>query len=162
MDGREVKLTDQERKAYMDFIRQIGLLRYGKDIKDMAFIGTLSSNIIKGNCAFGNLTIDSIGDVYLCAFTPTLKPVGNIRFASFENLLALSNKAKAMSIVDNLSPCNQCELKYVCGGECRIHHFPEMRNEVLEMTNQCARKCTQEQKEEFYELMIRLNTDFYC
>lgn len=161
MDGRDVKLTDVQRNLYADFIRRIGELRYGRSTKDLAFIGTLRSNIIKDNCAYGNLTIASNGDVYLCAFIPTLKPIGNIRTTSFNDLIALSNKAKDLSNVDRLIPCNECELKYICGGECRIHHFPEMKNKMMEMTNQCARKCTQKQKEEFYELMIRLNSYFY-
>lgn len=161
MDGRDLKLTDEHRKMYADAIQQIMVLRYGKDALDSSFIGSLRENVIRDNCAYGNLTIASNGDVYLCAFIPSLNPIGNIRKMSFDSLMELSNKAKVKSIVDNLEPCNNCELKYICGGECRIHHFPELKKDITKATNQCARRCSKEHKEMFYDLMLRLNHYFF-
>lgn len=160
-DGRAIRLSDVERKKYSEFIRDLLSMRQKFDSTDSSFIGTMKTGIIKDTCAYGNLTIAANGDVYFCAFIPTLKPIGNIRSQSLEELFQLSDKAKSSAIVDNLLPCNKCELKYICGGDCRIHHFPEIKDHQRDMTVQCARNCTQETKEHFYNLMINNNEMLY-
>ena len=157
MDGRDIKLTKEQREYYSDFIHKLLSKKYGEDAQDSAFIGTMKQNIIKDNCNYGNLTIAANGDVYFCAFIPTLKPVGNIRKTSFDSLMNLSQEAKTISTVDKLNPCSKCELKYICGGDCRINHFPYIHDLNVDKLVQCARICTPKMKEKFYELMIRTN-----
>lgn len=156
-DGREIRLTDEERSNYSKFIKELLTEYSGIDSTDSAFVGNMRSGIIKDNCSYGNLTIAANGDVYFCAFIPTLKSIGNIRNLSHESLYELSRVAKSRSNVDNLVPCNTCEIKYVCGGDCRIHHFPDIHDNTIDMKVQCARKCTIENKEMFYDLMIKNN-----
>jgi radical SAM protein with 4Fe4S-binding SPASM domain len=157
MDGREIKLTQKQRDYYADFVHKLLSKKYGKDATDSAFISTMLTDTIKDNCNYGNLTIAANGDVYMCAFIPTLKPVGNIRKDSFESLMTLSKAAKAASVVDRLTPCSTCELKYICGGDCRIHHFPDIQDNHIGIKVQCARECTPKVKEMFYDLMLRTN-----
>lgn len=157
MDGRDVHLTPEQRDIYLNTVREIENIRHGVNATDMSFVSAMRSDTIKDNCAYGNLSIAANGDVYLCAFLSVLEPVGNIRNMPFEELMKISQQAKQKSNVDNITPCCDCELKYICGGECRIHHFPEMRSSAHKLTAQCARKCSIEQKNKFYDMMLRLN-----
>lgn len=157
MDGREIQLSPKERDEYEIFIGNILEKFYGRKALDASFINTMKKKFIKDNCNYGNLSISANGDVYLCAFISTLKPIGNIRKDSFEKLFQISEVAKENSVVDKLIPCRQCDLKYICGGDCRILHFPNMKNDISKIKVQCARECTPQVKENFYELMIRCN-----
>lgn len=157
MDGREIQLSPKERVEYEMFIGSILEKFYGRKALDASFINTMKKKFIKDNCNYGNLSISANGDVYLCAFISTLKPIGNIRKDSFEKLFQISEVTKENSVVDKLIPCGQCELKYICGGDCRILHFPDMKNDISQIKVQCARECSPQVKENFYELMIRCN-----
>ena len=62
------------------------------------------------------------------------------------------------SNINNLLPCKDCELKYICGGGCRIIHFNGFTDYSERHTNILPkRECNIAIKEEFYELMIRTN-----
>ena len=157
MDGRDIRLTKEQRDYYANFVHELLSKKYGTDSKDGAFIGTMKQDVIKDNCNYGNLTIAANGDVYFCAFIPTLKPIGNIRTSSFDDLMKQSEEAKSLSVVDKLIPCKDCELKYICGGDCRINHFPHIHNPQADKMVQCARSCSKKVKDEFYDMMIRTN-----
>ena len=73
------------------------------------------------------------------------------------------NKAREISDISNLKPCNQCELKYICGGGCRVKEFFEVTQVELGSNNISIkpRKCSIENKNKLYELMIKCNERLY-
>ena len=72
--------------------------------------------------------------------------------------MQLSDLAKQISDVNNLVPCKDCELKYICGGDCRVIYFKDLVDcDVEKLTKSPTRKCNKEMKEQFYDLMIRTN-----
>ena len=156
LDGRDKHFSDEEREQFIEIMEQINSQCHNIQSRDDGMIESLKRNEIKDNCAFGNLNVSSTGDVYFCSLIPTLKPVANIRTDSYEKIFALSEEAKRLSNVDNLVPCRDCELKYICGGDCRIHHFEGMKSGVIDK-QQAYRKCDKKQKEIFYDTLIRIN-----
>lgn len=54
-------------------------------------------------------------------------------------------------------PCKECELKYICGGDCRVKYFDGFKECNLKMMENANRKCSIGNKEYFYDMMIRLN-----
>ena len=64
-----------------------------------------------------------------------------------------------LSNINNLPICNVCDLKYICGGGCRIDRFPQIFNNAKnEQTKFC---CSKEYKNFFYDIMIRTNNKFF-
>lgn len=159
--GREVDLDKYQNDKYSEIIEKI----YAKTIplsRKIVFIERHKKFEILDNCSFGNMNISSNGDIYACSRISEMKPFANLRSDSFEKIRELSNKAKAVSNIDNLEPCNKCELKYICGGGCRLIHFKEIA-EISDFNKAKIppRICTQKEKESFYDLMIKSNKDIF-
>ncbi len=161
LDGRNLKLTSEQKQEYEDIMLKVNTLCYG-DCTDLPFIEFHKKGGIENNCDFGGLTVNSNGDLYYCAAIPTKKPFANLRKDSFERVMYLSELARKKSDVNNLLPCKKCELKYICGGDCRIKYFPELVEcDIDSLQYSPQRKCNQAIKETFYDIMIRTNTDLF-
>ena len=161
LDGRDITLTDEEREEYSKIINKIYSLYYGETIDDYPFIKMRKEKRIMDNCTYGGINISSEGNVYLCSRIPSLKPIGNIKNDNLDKIIHLSKIAQNLSHIDNLKPCCNCELKYICGGGCRITYFPDLTTcdniESITKEDIRPRKCTKKYKEDFYRLLIRTN-----
>ncbi len=159
--GREVELDKSQNEKYTEIIEKI----YSKTIpvsRRIVFIERHKKFEILDNCSFGNLNISSTGDVYACSRISEMKPFANIRKDGMEKIIELSNKAKLVSNIDSLTPCNKCNLKYICGGGCRLIHFKEIAAiDNFDFVRISPRICTQKEKESFYDLMINVNEDLF-
>lgn len=77
-----------------------------------------------------------------------------------EYVLKMRKKAREISQVDNLLPCKNCLLKYVCGGGCRVAQFPQITQcdiENVDFSKIRARECSEDYINNFYRLMIESN-----
>ena len=163
LDGRNVKLNQNQKETYS---RQIGAIYqncfgYGSD---EIFASSLYDGTVYNNCSFGGLVLSSTGDVYLCAQIPFLKPVANIRKNTWEEIEKALEHGRCLSEIENLKPCNSCELKYICGGGCRLKFFEEFSNQdVLSLTPEMIvpRNCSEENKNYYYDMMIRTNEKMF-
>lgn len=158
MDGRSIKLTETERENYHDIMNRISTQYLGEDAKDYPFILSARKHIVMDNCGFGSLYVSSNGDVKMCN-KEFVTPVANIRTHSTDELIALSRKAREYSNINNILPCKNCPVRYICGGGCRVDEFPELRN-GLPKDKIPTRICTN-QKEDIYDLMIRTNEQIF-
>lgn len=164
LDGREIQLSSEQKKKYSEIVTRIYSNYYNEDMFDFPFIQQRKDNHILNNCMFGELAISSDGNVYPCSRITSSKSIGNVRDTSFEQILSLANKAEQLSEITSLKPCNECELMYICGGGCRIDHFPKLLN--TDITNLSSdmippRQCSIENKQHFYDLMIKTNEKLY-
>lgn len=161
LEGREVKLSTDQQKCYSDIIDRIYSLYYDQETKDYSFIALFSTPKIMDNCMYGELSIAANGDVYFCSRIPSTTPIANIRNTPFEDILELSKTAQQKSNISNLKPCRDCELKYICGGGCRLDYFPTFAScdDVIsmEVENFQPRICNEKEKEMYYDLMIKTN-----
>lgn len=160
LNGRNIQVSDKQKAAYQAIITKIYNELYG-DIVNKPFVDFHKHGGIEENCDYGNIAISSDGNVCLCPIIPEMHPIGNIRNCSFEKLLEIAQKARELSDINNLVPCKDCELKYICGGECRIKHFTGFKENDLAQIAVSKRVCSQERKNNFYDIMLLLNQDLY-
>ena len=164
LDGREINFSQLEKKRYSDIMGKIYDEVYPNS-KNRSFIKRNREHEILDNCSFGNLYISSTGDVYACSRIPGMTPYANIRKDDFLKIERLSKIAQEISCIDNLRPCNNCELKYICGGGCRLVHFAELASiddiESFNNSKTSQRKCNNKIKNSFYDLMIETNREIF-
>lgn len=160
LNGREIRVSEKQKKDYQGIVTKIYNELYG-DFVDKPFLEFHKHGGIENNCDYGNIAISADGNVCLCPIIPEMKPVGNVRVNSFDELLDIAQKARALSNINNLSLCKDCELKYICGGECRIKHFSGFKENNLSMIATSKRVCSQEHKNMFYDIMLNLNEAMY-
>lgn len=160
LNGRDICVSEKQKKDYQSIVTKIYNELYG-DFVDKPFLEFHKHGGIENNCDYGNVAISADGNVCLCPIIPEMKPVGNIRVNSFDELLDIAQKARSLSNINNLSPCKDCELKYICGGECRIKHFSGFKENDLQEIATSKRVCSQDHKNMFYDMMLKLNDEMY-
>lgn len=159
MDGRDVHISTEEREEMQQIVDKIYEGVYGRS-KDDLFVSAMKRGTLNDNCTFGMPTIASNGDVYLCSRVPSLKSIGNVKEDSFDSIMQRCKEARKFSNVDHLKPCQSCELKYICGGDCRIKYFDALKDGVCSVKIDDAqphRRCTREWKEQYLALLVRVN-----
>ena len=161
LDGRELKANTQENKEYSKIMDEIVEACY-TGYKEKEFIINHKENQIMDNCGYGGITISSTGDIYCCNRIHELKSYANIRNNNFSEIMEMSNRVVNLSNINNLEPCNKCELKYICGGGCRIVNFNELisikKKDIINEKHKFIRKAFSEDiKKKYYNLMISTN-----
>lgn len=163
--GREISFSNEENKEYEKIMKDIIYpLCYGDAAEEKNFIDFSKLSSRMNLCAYGNPYISSTGDVAFCAELIYTHPVANIREDSFSKILKLREKARRLADVNNLIPCRECELKYICGGGCRTAFFEELiRCDVgsADESKHFERSCTKKDREYFYKLMIQTNSKLF-
>lgn len=160
LNGRTIHVSEKQKNDYQALVTHIYNELYG-DFIDKPFLEFHKHGGIENNCDYGNIAISADGNVCLCPIIPEMKPVGNIRINKFDELLNIAQKARMLSNINNLSPCKDCELKYICGGGCRIKNFSGFKENDMQGIATSKRICSQEHKNIFYNLMLKLNEDMY-
>ena len=160
MEGRNLskREIEENNKSYMKLMEEINSSVYPNSDID-SFVENHRNNKIFNNCGYGRINVSPTGDIFFCARITDVKKYANIREDSFEEIFLKVKQVRKLSDINNLKPCNLCELKYICGGGCRVNEFPELTQiDDLEGKNNIKpRKCTKESKEKLYKLMIDAN-----
>lgn len=160
LEGRNIVVTDELKRKYQAIITAIYDGIYG-DFMDKPFITFHKNGGLEDNCDYGNLAVSADGNVVLCPILQQMKSIGNVREDDFMSILTLAKKARKLANVNNLHPCKECELKYICGGECRVKHFKGFKECDFSLMENANRECHTEYKEKFYDMMIRLNQQMF-
>lgn len=163
--GRNINPSQKFNYAYNKMMEKLQEELYGPDYDLIPFVEALSDHVILDNCTFGALSVASNGDVYFCAQIEDLLPIANVRATPFKEIYKESLLAEKETTITNLRPCKDCELKFICGGGCRIKEFPQLvkRKTFKDFNPETipARECNNQIKEKFYDLMVRSNEYFY-
>lgn len=161
MDGRDLSLSEEKRKRYFNFMQEISNAG-SKDKEEDIFVYNQREKILKDNwCTFGHLTVSADGDVFFCGKVNMVRPICNIRNTDLNKVMTLSAEARELSKIQHLSPCKECELRYICGGGCRIEYFNWFKDctgiESQKLPDSLERKCDFSIKAHYYDLMIKAN-----
>lgn len=148
LEGRDIVVTKEQKEQYQTIISKIYNELYG-DFMDRPFMSFHLKGGLEDNCDYGNLAISSDGNVVLCPIIQQVKPIGNIRTDDMVSLFEIADKARELSDVNNLMPCKKCELKYICGGDCRVKHFKGFMESNLQMMKNSERVCSTDIKNFF-------------
>ena len=103
--------------------------------------------------------------MFFCNLVSQCAKQANVRKNTFEEINILSKRARALSDVNNLIPCNKCSLKYLCGGGCRVKYFKRLVSQNIGMNDNSnitrIVSCTKEYKKNILRLMVKANQYFY-
>ena len=139
------------------------LLISGKSMAENYYLETFPLNyeghIIRKNCGFGEIAIAANGDVFWCNRIHELTSRWNIRTSKFEDILSASDKIKLTTDVEHSSACMKCDIKYICGGDCRMNYegISDADSHEGVWTNTCPKGT----KENIYRKMVLSNEYFY-
>ena len=75
------------------------------------------------NCGYGCLSFGANGAAFPCNRILEVNTLGDITKSTFADLLDRGKALVAATSVDHASPCVNCDLRYICGGGCRIDDF---------------------------------------
>ncbi len=159
LDGRHIKADKTQNNRMASTVEYIMNEIYPNN-ELTTFIKYHKYNQVYNNCGIGSLNVNSNGDIYFCGRLKQVKKYGNVRNTNMQTVFELRKKVRTSSQVDNLKPCNECILKYICGGECRVSYFPEITTcdvNNIDYSLIPARICSNEKKEKIYDLMIQSN-----
>ena len=158
LNGREVHANYEENRIYRKRMRQLVERLYPK-FYEQTFPMNYENNCIMNNCGFGEISIASNGNIYWCNRIHELQSRYNIREIGFKELFEISERIKKVTSVDNSETCEQCEIKYICGGGCRMD-YPEIIN-ADDYQGKWQNSCDISTKHNFYRKMITSNEYFY-
>ncbi len=157
IDGRNIKADPLRNKIMTETVNAIYEEIYGNS-ELASFIMSHRDGKIFRNCGWGNLTISADGNIYFCGRINDLKSCGNVRTSDFDSVMTLRESVREYSSVDYVMPCRECEIRYICGGGCRVKNFPDIVKsdpKLIPYESFTRRtECNVSDKEKFYRLMI--------
>jgi radical SAM protein with 4Fe4S-binding SPASM domain len=84
-------------------------------------------NLMNTSCGYGKeFVIDSDGLMYGCG--PRQHPIGNLKHEAFVSIAARTMRNSRMVEVDSVEGCRDCNIRYLCGGNCRLNNISKMGN----------------------------------
>lgn len=165
MQGRCISPSKSFNRTYYELMKEVQHRLYGPEFEVLSFVDALYNNVVLDNCMFGNFAVASNGDVFYCARIGDLLPMANVRSSSLQEIYEKALVAEKATCISNLRPCSECELRFICGGGCRIEEFPELVKRAsfdhLDWDSIPPRTCDQQFKSKFYDLMLQSNEYFY-
>lgn len=120
------------------------------------------------NCGYGGASISSTGDVYPCNRIGEVRSIGNVRSQGLKGLFTLLTQAEQATNVDEIVPCKWCDLRYICGGGCRIddYYLKSSGGDSVSFQSATAIRgsvqkdiCPEEYRQSLLKLMVEL-TDY--
>lgn len=157
IDGRFGEISKEDNSKYEQAVNKI-ITALDRESELHSFIINHRKCQLLRNCGYGGITIDSNGNIYFCNRIYECPCYGNIRRMNIHDIVILSQEITAITSVDNIEPCKDCAIRYICGGGCRIAYFPQLiANASLDKTVCHKRYCGDDVKSNYYRLMIESN-----
>ena len=156
LQGREVHITPEENKEYRKKIRLLVERLYPEYYAE-TFALNYDGHTLRRNCGFGEISIAPNGDIFWCNRIPDLKSVVNVTEVDFGTIVSRSERIKKATSVDNTHVCKNCDIRYICGGGCRLEYdgIIDAESHVGEWVFQCNGK------DNIYNKMVLSNEYFF-
>lgn len=160
LPGRGRVFSDEENRRYYEQIDAIE--RYVDSTAGYAnFIEGHEPNVMIRNCGFGGLSISSNGNVYFCNRIHEVDCFGNVNHDKVADVLEKGKQVLNDTAVENVSPCKECHLRYICGGDCRIDYF-NFKGHLKGWEKEYVQtRCTDEFKTRLMKKMVDSFTFYY-
>lgn len=122
LPGRDVHFTAEENEKYSAIIKDIE-----KHVDENAdyenFLAGHTANLVAINCGLGGISVSSDGNVYFCNRINEMESFGNVTEKPMSFFMEKGKEIHLATSVENVIPCKDCELRYICDGGCRIDDF---------------------------------------
>lgn len=160
LQGRNVEYSESDNRRYFTAIKELED-HVDPNASYTNFIEGHEPNVLTGNCGYGGLSIASNGNAFYCNRIIELQSYGNVRQKSIHELIEIGRRLLHETSVDSVEPCRECELRYICGGDCRIDHFNFKGK--LQGWNQTIRQvnCNQQFKKQLLKKMVDSYNFYY-
>ena len=120
MLGRALCSSETFKDSRNMWNKNINLIHHFVKLGDHKLLPNFANNTFTRSCGIGSLiTVSANGKIYPCPILnqPSLGSVidrnGKLTMQSVKKYIEKTN-------VDNIETCKKCEIKYFCGGKCRI------------------------------------------
>lgn len=160
LPGRDVHVTAEENEKYSAIIKDIE-----KHVDENAdyenFLAGHTANLVAINCGLGGISVSSDGNVYFCNRINEMESFGNVTEKPMSFFMEKGKEIHLATSVENVIPCKDCELRYICDGGCRIDDFDfagKIQSSVLPY-HQIS--CNDEKKNKLKRRMIDSFNYFY-
>lgn len=160
LPGRDVHFTAEENEKYSAIIKDIE-----KHVDENAdyenFLAGHTANLVAINCGLGGISVSSDGNVYFCNRINEMESFGNVTEKPMSFFMEKGKEIHLATSVENVIPCKDCELRYICDGGCRIDDFDfagKIQSSVLPY-HQIS--CNDEKKNKLKRRMIDSFNYFY-
>lgn len=154
--GRDIHVTIEENRAYKKKLRDL-VERLYPEFYTESFVLNYGNHLIRRNCGFGGISIAADGQVFWCNRIHELTSRINILDSNFCDLLKESDRIIQNTSVDNTYECKDCEIRYICGGGCRLK-YEDIKNAGL---HDGEWHYTCDGKDIIYDKMIKTNEYFF-
>lgn len=158
LEGRDVRKTKIDNVEYCRKIRAL-VERLYPNYYTETFPLNYAGHIIRKNCGFGEIAIAANGDVYWCNRIHELSSRWNVMTTRIGEIMEQSHRIKTNTDVDHSIVCRKCEIRYICGGSCRMNY-----SGILQADNHIGmweNVCPKGNKEAIYKKMVLCNEYFY-
>lgn len=122
LPGRDVHFTAEENEKYSAIIKDIE-----KHVDENAdyenFLAGHTANLVAINCGLGGISVSSDGNVYFCNRINEMESFGDVTEKPMSFFMEKGKEIHLATSVENVIPCKDCELRYICDGGCRIDDF---------------------------------------
>lgn len=122
LPGRDVHFKAEENEKYSAIIKDIE-----KHVDENAdyenFLAGHTANLVAINCGLGGISVSSDGNVYFCNRINEMESFGNVTEKPMSFFNKKGKEIHLATSVENVIPCKDCELRYICDGGCRIDDF---------------------------------------
>ena len=158
LNGRDVQNTQIDNVEYRRNIRAL-VERLYPDYYTETFPLNYEGHIIRKNCGFGEVAIAANGDIYWCNRIHELSSKWNVLTTGIKKIMERSYEIKTNTDVNHSTACRNCEVRYICGGDCRMN-YPGIE-QADNHTGMWENVCPSGNKEAIYKKMVLCNEYFY-
>ena len=159
LKGRSVNYSDTDNIKFYEIISEIE-----ENVNSLAYLQNFmidhEPNLGLKNCGFGGLSITSNGDVFMCNRISEVESYGNVSKNTLSYFFNIGNRINDETSVNNVKPCCNCELKYICGGGCRIDDF-NFKGKLNGFKNLVQINCDTNFKNELLKKMVESFNAYY-
>lgn len=153
--GRKVNaLIKEKAKEYSSITNKLANTLY-PNYSIRNFINNMPKGRGMKNCGYGGISISCDGKFYICNRVEDLEPIAT-KEEDFKKIIRDANYYYEWSSVDNVLPCMSCDIKYVCGGGCRIdeYHYRGNHDKIEKYQPLIKISCDEEYKNNIYRKLI--------
>lgn len=154
LPNEQLQLTKDDERNYFNFISELEDQIYPEGKLKRWVSHYFNDTAKENNCGWGNLTISANGDVYTCNRLDASIKMGNALTDNMAYLINEGQRNRDLTSVDNIEPCKNCAVKYLCNGGCRIDEF-------IELSPKVKRYCNIIKKNNIYNNMVNASKYIY-
>ena len=153
-EGRKIKRPSyQEREKWRKKIGNLESNSHSRSYFNRRVHQNFKPNVRYKNCGYGEtICISSTGEVFPCNVLDI--SVGHILRDKPKILLEKLYGCYKRTQVDYLIPCRNCDLRNICGGNCRIDNLRENNDASIAL-------CSKEYKSDYYKTLVSINKFIY-